>query len=150
MASLPPHTRALPASPPRGTRPSSVTPLGLANRPSVRPIWPCRASLSDTIVAADAGGDAAELMTGYGCASAYLIGILFTCIVLTLYRVQNDIEDPFDGVGLSDVRCCCPPAPRTSPSWCPLFNSCLSRQEMTGQTGHNQALVSSTPPLDPI
>eukprot|EP00285_Hemiselmis_virescens_P011934 CAMPEP_0173399588 /NCGR_PEP_ID=MMETSP1356-20130122/45363_1 /TAXON_ID=77927 ORGANISM="Hemiselmis virescens, Strain PCC157" /NCGR_SAMPLE_ID=MMETSP1356 /ASSEMBLY_ACC=CAM_ASM_000847 /LENGTH=311 /DNA_ID=CAMNT_0014359333 /DNA_START=18 /DNA_END=953 /DNA_ORIENTATION=+ len=39
----------------------------------------------------------------YGCVSAYLVGLFFTFIVLTLYRVVSDLEDPFDGRGDDDV-----------------------------------------------
>lgn len=41
---------------------------------------------------------------GYGCTSAYMIGVLFTLIVFTLYRVQEELEDPFDGRGDDDIQ----------------------------------------------
>jgi len=45
-----------------------------------------------------------EMGVGYGCTSAYLVGLLFTFIVFTLYRVQKDLDDPFVGVGQDDIR----------------------------------------------
>ncbi len=33
-----------------------------------------------------------------------MMGLLFTFIVFTLYRVSDDLEDPFDGRGLDDIN----------------------------------------------
>jgi hypothetical protein len=38
-----------------------------------------------------------ELGHGYGCTSAYLVGLFFSFILSTLYRVQKDLDDPFLG-----------------------------------------------------
>uniref|UniRef100_A0A7S4PQU6 Uncharacterized protein n=2 Tax=Guillardia theta TaxID=55529 RepID=A0A7S4PQU6_GUITH len=45
-----------------------------------------------------------EATSGYGCASAYLVGLLFTFIVFALYRVQRDLEDPFSGSSDDSIR----------------------------------------------
>lgn len=45
-----------------------------------------------------------ELGYGYGCTSAYLVGLFFTFIVFTLYRVQKDLDDPFLGTAQDDIR----------------------------------------------
>ncbi|KAJ1483246.1 hypothetical protein T484DRAFT_2021578 [Baffinella frigidus] len=40
----------------------------------------------------------------YGCQSAYFVAVAFVTIIVTLYRVQCELEDPFDGKGDDDVR----------------------------------------------
>jgi len=40
----------------------------------------------------------------YGCGSAYFLSLAFVVILITLYRVQCELEDPFDGNGDDDVR----------------------------------------------
>jgi len=55
------------------------------------------------------GHGAADALEGdlpqrLGCASAYLVGALFTVIVLSLFRVQQELVDPFDGRGPDDIR----------------------------------------------
>ena len=41
---------------------------------------------------------------GYGCCSAYLIGLLFTLIVFSLYRAQKDLDDPFSSTEPDAIR----------------------------------------------
>eukprot|EP00287_Rhodomonas_sp_CCMP768_P011017 CAMPEP_0196743022 /NCGR_PEP_ID=MMETSP1091-20130531/50259_1 /TAXON_ID=302021 /ORGANISM="Rhodomonas sp., Strain CCMP768" /LENGTH=309 /DNA_ID=CAMNT_0042089249 /DNA_START=8 /DNA_END=934 /DNA_ORIENTATION=- len=40
----------------------------------------------------------------YGCESGYFVGIFYVLIVLSLYRVQSELEDPFDGSGADDIQ----------------------------------------------
>jgi len=40
----------------------------------------------------------------YGCTSGYLVGALFAAILTCLYRVLEDLEDPFDGEGDDDIN----------------------------------------------
>mmetsp|Transcript_19673 Transcript_19673/g.40076 ORF Transcript_19673/g.40076 Transcript_19673/m.40076 type:complete len:348 (+) Transcript_19673:36-1079(+) len=40
----------------------------------------------------------------YGCAAAYFVGLLYVIITSTLLRVQEALEDPFDGDGLDDIN----------------------------------------------
>jgi hypothetical protein len=45
-----------------------------------------------------------EMGHGYGCTSAYLVGLFFSFILSTLYRVQKDLDDPFLGSAQDDIR----------------------------------------------
>ena len=45
-----------------------------------------------------------EMGYGYGCTSAYLVGLFFSFILSTLYRVQKDLDDPFLGSAQDDIR----------------------------------------------
>ena len=47
---------------------------------------------------------ATELPSQYGCESGYFVGIVYVLIVITLYRVQTELENPFDGDGADDVN----------------------------------------------
>eukprot|EP00960_Hanusia_phi_P047573 758470-Hanusia_phi.AAC.3 len=40
----------------------------------------------------------------YGCDAGYFICIIYVLIVITLYRVQSELEDPFDGRGADDIK----------------------------------------------
>mmetsp|Transcript_53343 Transcript_53343/g.169577 ORF Transcript_53343/g.169577 Transcript_53343/m.169577 type:complete len:306 (+) Transcript_53343:332-1249(+) len=40
----------------------------------------------------------------YGCASSYFTAIMFFVVVLTLYHVQQDLEDPYDESGWDDIK----------------------------------------------
>ena len=48
--------------------------------------------------------NATELPANYGCESGYFVGCFFVLINLTLYRVQTELEDPFDGNGRDDIK----------------------------------------------
>ena len=45
-----------------------------------------------------------DLKGDYGCSAGYFMGISYVMIVVTLYRVQYELEDPFDGVGHDDIK----------------------------------------------
>mmetsp|Transcript_1543 Transcript_1543/g.3516 ORF Transcript_1543/g.3516 Transcript_1543/m.3516 type:complete len:336 (+) Transcript_1543:161-1168(+) len=45
-----------------------------------------------------------EMPSDYGCESGYFVGIFYVLIVLSLYRVQSELEDPFDGSGVDDIK----------------------------------------------
>eukprot|EP00960_Hanusia_phi_P066351 766380-Hanusia_phi.AAC.2 len=45
-----------------------------------------------------------EMPSQYGCESGYFVGIFYVLIVLTLYRVQVELENPFDGNGDDDIK----------------------------------------------
>eukprot|EP00802_Teleaulax_amphioxeia_P010920 Tamp_10950.p1 GENE.Tamp_10950~~Tamp_10950.p1 ORF type:complete len:290 (+),score=51.82 Tamp_10950:877-1746(+) len=45
-----------------------------------------------------------ELPSQYGCESGYFVGAVYVLIVITLYRVQTELENPFDGDGADDVN----------------------------------------------
>ena len=45
-----------------------------------------------------------ELPANYGCESGYFVGCFYVLINLTLYRVQTELEDPFDGKGRDDIK----------------------------------------------
>ncbi|EKX51978.1 hypothetical protein GUITHDRAFT_161484 [Guillardia theta CCMP2712] len=45
-----------------------------------------------------------EMPSQYGCESGYFVGIFYVLIVLTLYRVQVELENPFDGSGDDDIK----------------------------------------------
>jgi hypothetical protein len=45
-----------------------------------------------------------ELPANYGCESGYFVGCFYVLINLTLYRVQTELEDPFDGNGRDDIK----------------------------------------------
>lgn len=47
---------------------------------------------------------AMDIPPSYGCASGYFVGVFYVLIVLTLYRVQVELEDPFDGDGMDDIK----------------------------------------------
>mmetsp|Transcript_19682 Transcript_19682/g.62590 ORF Transcript_19682/g.62590 Transcript_19682/m.62590 type:complete len:243 (+) Transcript_19682:529-1257(+) len=40
----------------------------------------------------------------YGCLDGYFTAVVFFLVVLTLYHVQEDLEDPFDGDGWDDIN----------------------------------------------
>jgi len=40
----------------------------------------------------------------YGCQAGYFIAVTYVLILITLYRVQKQLENPFDGDGLDDVN----------------------------------------------
>ena len=40
----------------------------------------------------------------YGCVAGYFIAILYVIITFSLLRVQESLEDPFDGVGEDDIK----------------------------------------------
>jgi hypothetical protein len=40
----------------------------------------------------------------YGCESGYFVGVFYVLIVITLYRVQAELEDPFKGTGPDDIH----------------------------------------------
>lgn len=48
--------------------------------------------------------NATELPANYGCESGYFVGCFFVLINITLYRVQTELEDPFDGNGRDDIK----------------------------------------------
>ena len=45
-----------------------------------------------------------EMPPDYGCESGYFVGAFFVLIIVTLYRVQTELEDPFDGDGRDDIK----------------------------------------------
>jgi len=47
---------------------------------------------------------ASELPSQYGCESGYFVGVIYVLIVITLYRVQTELENPFDGDGADDIN----------------------------------------------
>jgi len=52
-------------------------------------------------------GGTDELPPTFGCVSGYFVGIFYVLIVLTLHRVQSELEDPFDGDGMDDIKWDC-------------------------------------------
>jgi len=40
----------------------------------------------------------------YGCQSSYFVAVAYVLIIFTLYRVQQELEDPFDGAGDDDIK----------------------------------------------
>lgn len=50
------------------------------------------------------GGGTIELKGVYGCEAGYFMAIAYVLIVITLYRVQSELEDPFDGKGDDDIK----------------------------------------------
>lgn len=48
--------------------------------------------------------NAAWEATWYGCQSSYFICVAYVLIIFTLYRVQMELEDPFDGEGDDDIK----------------------------------------------
>jgi len=50
------------------------------------------------------GGSEFELKGAYGCAAGYFMAVAYVLIVVTLYRVQSELEDPFDGKGDDDIK----------------------------------------------
>lgn len=40
----------------------------------------------------------------YGCEASYFVAVTFVLIVMTLHRVQVELEDPFDGDGDDDIK----------------------------------------------
>lgn len=49
-------------------------------------------------------GEKIELKGQYGCQASYFMAIAYVLIVITLYRVQVELEDPFDGKGDDDIK----------------------------------------------
>ena len=45
-----------------------------------------------------------EIPANYGCESGYFVASFYVLINLTLYRVQTELEDPFDGDGRDDIK----------------------------------------------
>ena len=41
---------------------------------------------------------------GYGCASSYFTAVIYFTVTLTLFHVQQDLEDPYDDEGWDDVN----------------------------------------------
>jgi hypothetical protein len=59
-------------------------------------------------VGGDVGEDGAEVAApmahAYGCIAGYFIAVLYVVITFSLLRVQEALEDPFDGVGEDDIQ----------------------------------------------
>lgn len=43
------------------------------------------------------------ITSGHGCSAAYFVSALFTVAVFALWRLQNELSDPFDGEGPDDI-----------------------------------------------
>ncbi|XRB06574.1 hypothetical protein NFJ02_28g65280 [Pycnococcus provasolii] len=41
---------------------------------------------------------------GYGCASSYFTAVIYFMVTLTLFHVQQDLEDPYDDEGWDDIN----------------------------------------------
>uniref|UniRef100_A0A7S0VJ45 Uncharacterized protein n=1 Tax=Hemiselmis tepida TaxID=464990 RepID=A0A7S0VJ45_9CRYP len=55
-------------------------------------------------VSEDIMGTTIELTGSYGCQAGYFMAVAYTLIVVALFRVQVELEDPFDGNGADDIK----------------------------------------------